>query len=818
MPDWLERLTQNSRWLWLSALLGILLLALAGGGWWAIRTDNLPAWVVGAPTPISTPWAATPPATLAAIPDLPTLQALYPALAEILADPAIASAYKDFLVAYQSGGLAAARTLAEKRGLIDVRNRLSFTLVLDDPAYLTETLKQLEPLPVTVTGALDDEINLQLSWGAIELVSSQNSGVTQLFEQLRQLEHVARLKLPITARRQSSLPAGSILSEGINASGAPAWHQAGFTGQGIKIAVLDLGFAGYQDLLGTELPANVTTVAFGSPTDTIDPDLDEPHGTACAEIIHDMAPDAELSLLYFDGSDLAFKQAVRYIQQNEIQIVSYSVGSSYGPHDGSGESAQLVDELASNNILWVNATGNEAYSHYRDTFTDTDGDGIHEFPDGEELLAVLANTKMQEVLLQWDDWQRADQDYDLYLYDDNGDLLASSTETQDGSRFSEPVEYLKWRTRLAQTVYVQVRSDRAKTANVIEIYAHNGDLAYFTAEQSLTSPADARGAFSVGAVEWWDEELAGYSSQGPTTDGRLKPEISAATSVSTESYGDGEFNGTSAATPHVAGAAALVWTRFPSFNRGAVITFLQDHAKDLGRRGADSQTGYGWLQLPNLDTAATEPSAAETAEQPIFDAPTVEVTPQASPSPVQWPTLPPKWQPPAPPSAPVDDNAGVLMLVGLCGLACCGGSLLLFVPIVLLLKLRGKKSTTASPIQPVAAEPAESDEPAAVKPAARPVANAATPAAHLRTSQGETIVLKPGSIIGRSPQNQIVLTNLLVSREHARFEIRAGHWWLCDLNSANGTWVNRQRIQEHQLQNGDVIEIQTLTFKFELDH
>ena len=39
--------------------------------------------------------------------------------------------------------------------------------------------------------------------------------------------------------------------------GADAWHAAGHTGRGIKVAILDGGFEGYESLLGTELPATV---------------------------------------------------------------------------------------------------------------------------------------------------------------------------------------------------------------------------------------------------------------------------------------------------------------------------------------------------------------------------------------------------------------------------------------------------------------------------------------------------------------------------------------------------------------------------------
>ena len=46
-----------------------------------------------------------------------------------------------------------------------------------------------------------------------------------------------------------------VVSEGAAVTRAPLWHGAGFTGSGVKVAILDPGFQGYQALLGTELPA-----------------------------------------------------------------------------------------------------------------------------------------------------------------------------------------------------------------------------------------------------------------------------------------------------------------------------------------------------------------------------------------------------------------------------------------------------------------------------------------------------------------------------------------------------------------------------------
>lgn len=64
-------------------------------------------------------------------------------------------------------------------------------------------------------------------------------------------------------------------------------------------------------------------------------------------------------------------------------------------------------------------------------------------------------------------------------------------------------------------------------------------------------------------------------------------------------YGDADYayyNGTSMATPHVTGVAALVWSYFPSCTAAQIRSALDDTAQDLGSSGRDSYYGYGLVQ------------------------------------------------------------------------------------------------------------------------------------------------------------------------------------------------------------------------------
>jgi pSer/pThr/pTyr-binding forkhead associated (FHA) protein len=61
--------------------------------------------------------------------------------------------------------------------------------------------------------------------------------------------------------------------------------------------------------------------------------------------------------------------------------------------------------------------------------------------------------------------------------------------------------------------------------------------------------------------------------------------------------------------------------------------------------------------------------------------------------------------------------------------------------------------------------------------------------------------------IGRSPETDVFLDDVTVSREHATLIRRGGDWFLDDSGSLNGTYVNRQRVDSHRLDDGDELQI-----------
>ena len=128
------------------------------------------------------------------------------------------------------------------------------------------------------------------------------------------------------------------------------------------------------------------------------------------------------------------------------------------------------------------------------------------------------------------------------------------------------------------------------------------DLSVAVAGNSIANPAESAngGMLAVGAADWaTPTTIELFSSQGPTEDGRTKPDIVGVDRGDSVSYGANGFAGTSQASPHVAGMAALVLDQFPSFTPAQIADYLKANA--LGQGAVPNNTwGYGLAKLPAL--------------------------------------------------------------------------------------------------------------------------------------------------------------------------------------------------------------------------
>ena len=79
-----------------------------------------------------------------------------------------------------------------------------------------------------------------------------------------------------------------------------------------------------------------------------------------------------------------------------------------------------------------------------------------------------------------------------------------------------------------------------------------------------------------------------------------------------------------------------------------------------------------------------------------------------------------------------------------------------------------------------------------------------------------SVALLPKTSLGRDQQNTIIIDDDFVSAQHALISYKDDDWWLLDLNSTNGTWLNGVVIEEPQkLKPGDEVRLGQAHFYLE---
>jgi hypothetical protein len=509
--------------------------------------------------------------------------------------------------------------LAEKEALTSVQKRVNsniirhlHTKILRDKA---ETLPNLQTnIVLTDKNEILTDIKANVTDSLLETIENNGGTIINKFPQYRAIRAI----IPITSVEEiaahpdvqfidiaaEAMTNKTNTSEGDVAHSAPTVRAQGYTGSGIKIGVLSDSVDHLAEVQATgDLPA--VTVLQDAPGHTGE-------GTAMLEIVYDLAPAASLYFATAYDSPANFANNIIALKNAGCKVIVDDVGYFNESPFQDDVISQAVSTVTAAGVLYFSSAANSGNKN-----AGTAGTWEGDFVDGGSLVTswgtighvhaftsgVLGNQILSgtgAINLFWSDPLGASSnDYDLFLVDMWGNVLAASYNPQDGTQ--DPYEIISNSGGADLTGYYVVINKASGADRFLHMSVIRGTTQYST-NGDTKGHATVDTAFGVAAVSahlkttpfTGAEALETFSSDGPrrifynpdgsaitpgnfsSTGGRvrLKPDITAADGVACATPGFNPFYGTSAAAPHAAAIAGLLLAAkgTPSQIRNALTT------------------------------------------------------------------------------------------------------------------------------------------------------------------------------------------------------------------------------------------------------
>lgn len=488
-------------------------------------------------------------------------------------------------------------------------------------------------------------------------IANDSLAIAQGWAPFDRLEEIAALPfvLRVTPPSYGFPEAGSVDTEGDAILKADQLRLLGFDGSGVRVGVISDGANDRSVAQASgDLPANITVFGICTPRPYDGAKCDRGktcnEGTAMLEIVHDIAPGAQLAIASASTS-LEFVQRVdELVNSFKADIIVDDLGFFSEPYFSDGVIAQMVGALTDQTIF-ISAAGNSAERHYEANYLSilTQGLDLHNFGQHAggatdwTMNVIIDPGQFFLTFLQWNDpFGASANDYDLYLVNQAETEvlcpLCGSSQSQTG--FQDPIEAICYFNDTSNSLSGKIIVNRVSGANKrIEMFMLGGHGVlieeYGTPDGSVFGHAGIAGVLAVGAIDASDpgnENIEPFSSRGParidfpSLQIRKKPDLTGIDGVSVTGTGGfpNVFFGTSAAAPHIAGVAALLKQRAPWANPKTIRAALVSGAVDLGLSGPDNIFGAGRVDareafdaLPNVPTVIQSIALILLGEDPF---------------------------------------------------------------------------------------------------------------------------------------------------------------------------------------------------------
>jgi hypothetical protein len=429
---------------------------------------------------------------------------------------------------------------------------------------------------------------------------------------------------------------GALTSQGyISHKANQVISSLGVNGTGVKVGVLSDSVDALATLIATgDLPAGTTVV----PGQSGNPGSSE--GTAMMEIIHDLAPGAQLFFATAFNGITSFADNIRLLRNVYgcdiiVDDVSYFNEGVFQ----DGPIARAVNDVVASGALYFSAAANSG-----NLTSGTSGTWEGDFAAGPASTAPLpagytlhmfSGVQAYDVLIasttfistKWSDpLGGSTNDYDMFILNPAGTAITcASTNVQSGAQ--DPYEFCDSTTGFAVNSRIVIARNPGAAQRALHLDTERGQLSISTSGATFGHNA---GQNTVGtAATYWNSAKTGakpfvggaanptevFSSDGPRkifydpngtaiTPGNLlfgtnggttllKPDITAADGVSTKTPGFLPFFGTSAAAPHAAAIAALIRAARPDYTNAQILNAMKQTALDIRAAGPDRDSGSG---------------------------------------------------------------------------------------------------------------------------------------------------------------------------------------------------------------------------------